>query len=209
MKKSNAPTGICKICFKEFKLRHLRYFFSDYADVCPMCFKKFQPSFIKHKIDDVDVLSFYEYNDDMKSLIYQLKGCYDIVLAPLFIQYYAFYYHLRYRDYYIVPIPSYKTDNSLREFNHVEELFKPLNLPVLDILYKTEKYKQSDQKARDRHLISKYLEITDFNLVKDKKILIVDDICTTGSTLKAAINLIKRGKPKKIKILTIAITKPH
>ena len=37
-----------------------------------------------------------------------------------------------------------------------------------------------------------------------KKILIVDDILTTGSTIKRAIKLIKELKPKCIKVVTIA-----
>ena len=84
-----------------------------------------------------------------------------------------------------------------------------LNLPMLNILYKSEQYKQSDHKARDRHLISKYLKVSDLEKVKNKKILLVDDVVTTGSTLKAAIELIKEGKPKCIKILTLAMVKEH
>ena len=36
-----------------------------------------------------------------------------------------------------------------------------------------------------------------------KKVVLVDDVCTTGSTLRAAIKLIKQ-KVKKIKIYTIS-----
>ena len=36
------------------------------------------------------------------------------------------------------------------------------------------------------------------------KILIVDDVITTGATLRASINLIKSLKPKTIEILTMA-----
>lgn len=89
------------------------------------------------------------------------------------------------------------------------EAFKVLNLPMLNILYKSEQYKQSDHKARDRHLISKYLKVSDLGKVNNKKILLVDDVVTTGSTMKAAIELIKDGKPKCIKILTLVMVKEH
>ena len=40
--------------------------------------------------------------------------------------------------------------------------------------------------------------------IKEYKILIVDDVITTGATLRASINLIKSLKPKTIEILTMA-----
>ena len=209
LKKSIEPTGICKICFKEFKLKRLRYTLSSYHNICDSCYKKFNPAFILHKIAGIKALSIYYYDDDIKNLMYQYKGCFDVELGPLFLEYYLPYLRLYYRGYYIVPIPSYHIDDTIREFNHVEEAFKSLNLPMLKILYKSKQYKQSDQKAKDRHLIKNYLKMSDLGVVKNKKILLVDDIVTTGSTLKAAIELIKGGKPKCIKILTLAMTKEH
>ena len=39
-----------------------------------------------------------------------------------------------------------------------------------------------------------------------KNILIVDDVFTTGSTIRAAIDLVKQAKPKNIKVLVMAKT---
>ena len=145
----------------------------------------------------------------MKSLIYILKGCYDIELSKVFLRYFAKFLHFFYIGYYMIPIPSNEVDDKKREFNHVIEIFKDLHLPMLRIIYKNKPYKQSDYKAKDRHNISKVLELSDIEVIKNKKILLVDDIFTTGSTLKAAIELIKKGHPKKIKALTIAMTRGH
>ena len=198
------PTKICKICFEEIKLNSLRTLINKNNDICDKCFNKFQSKFIHFKIDKVEGLSIYEYDEYMKTFIYQLKGCFDVELADLFLNHYINYLNLEYHGYYVVPIPSYELEDKVREFNHVIEMFKNLKLKRLDILHKTEKYKQSDHKASERHLISKYLKVSDLELVRNKKLLIVDDIVTTGSTLKAAIALLKEGKPKIIKILTIA-----
>lgn len=46
--------------------------------------------------------------------------------------------------------------------------------------------------------------LKEIEVIKNKKILICDDICTTGSTLKAIIELVKKGNPKDIKILVVA-----
>ena len=50
---------------------------------------------------------------------------------------------------------------------------------------------------------TKNLYIDKVNLT-NKKILIVDDVMTTGSTVKHAIEIIKKKKPKIIKVLILA-----
>ena len=44
----------------------------------------------------------------------------------------------------------------------------------------------------------------DFSSIEDKKILLVDDIMTTGGTMKRCLELVKSQRPKKIKILVLA-----
>lgn len=106
-------------------------------------------------------------------------------------------------------MPSFYKDDIRREFNHVIEAFNCLKLPCLHLVEKIDEYKQADQKYKDRINISKHLKVSDLEKVRNKKILLVDDVITTGSTLKAAISLLKRGGPKDIKILTIAKVKHH
>ena len=208
MKRLKEPTEICKICFKEYHRNSLRTLVHN-DHICNGCYKKLNPVFIKHNVDGVKALSIYYYDEDIKTFLYQLKGCYDIEISSIFLANFSFLLRIRYFNYVVVPIPSYHIEDVLREFNHVEEIFRCLKLPMLKIVYKTEKYKQSDQKAKDRHLILNYLKVSDLESVHNKRVLIVDDVITTGSTLKATINLIKEGRPKKIRILTMAMTKEH
>ena len=205
----NEPTVTCTTCFKSFKLKSLRYLFISKPYLCPTCYKQYEPKFIKHKINGIKAITLFEYDDNMRSLIYKFKGCYDIELSPIFLLNYAWYYRFVFFNYYLVPIPSEQEDDERRGFNHVKEIYKHLHLKTLDILYKEGEYKQSSHHAKDRYKIQEHLNIKDTSKIKGKNILIVDDVVTTGSTLRNAIKLIKKGSPRKIKIMTIAMTIRH
>ena len=109
--------------------------------------------------------------------------------------------------YKVIPIPSYKKDDELRGFNHVVEVFKIIGLNVLQIIEKTEHFKQAEKSAKERQSIKKYLQLNTEKSLKNDRVLIVDDIYTTGSTMKAAINLVEKLNPKEIKVLVLAKTK--
>lgn len=62
--------------------------------------------------------------------------------------------------------------------------------------------KQREQNLRQAFAINpKYLEI-----VKDKKILLIDDVMTTGTTLENCAKVLKKSGAAKITVLTIART---
>ena len=105
-----------------------------------------------------------------------------------------------------MPAPSSKEADEERGFNHVVEMFKSLKLKMLTCIHKTTNVKQSDLNAEERKNIKDHLFIDDVDL-SNKKILIVDDVYTTGSTVKAMIELIKSKNPKKIKVLVMSKTK--
>ena len=111
---------------------------------------------------------------------------------------------MKYFGYYIVCIPSSLEDDKKRGFNHVEEIFKLLNLNHINVLRKKFAFKQSDLPKKEREKIIDKLEVIDGFKIKDKKILLVDDVLTTGSSIKSAIRLITKYHPKDIKVLVLA-----
>ena len=112
-----------------------------------------------------------------------------------------------FKGYKIIPVPSYKNDDELRGFNHVIEVFKQLGLDILSIVEKTEHFKQAEKSAKERQSINKYLQLNSTKSLKKDRVLIVDDIYTTGATMKAVINLVEKLHPKEIKVLVLAKTK--
>ena len=206
MNQLSLPTRFCKICFKEIKDNSFYAFSHKDNIICESCFSTLKAKFINFKIGSIDALSIYDYNEAIKKLIYTFKGCYDYELKDVFLTRYLSYLKLLYKGYIVVPVPSSEIDNQKRGFNHVKEVFKNLGLPMVDVLKKVNKEKQSSKTSKDRLKVNKNIESCNIEQVKDKKVLIVDDIYTTGATMFRSIELVKKGKPKVIKVLVLAKT---
>ncbi len=196
-------THICKGCFNDFVDDSFHSLFENEV-ICDKCFKEYKPVFKEFRINGIKCLAIYFYEDKVKENIFIFKGCHDYELKDTFLYYFKLEIRLRYFNYYLVPMPSSKLDDEKRGFNHVVELFKVLNLPFLNVLKKTKKHKQSNLSFEERKSVINFLEVENGEKIEGKNILLVDDICTTGSTLKAAIKLISPYKPRKIQILVIA-----
>ncbi|MBO6280109.1 MAG: ComF family protein [Bacilli bacterium] len=162
--------------------------------------------FIKFKIGSIEALSIYHYDESIRKLIYQFKGCYDVELKNIFLFRYVTFLKIKYSGYIVIPIPSSKVDDEKRGFNHVKEMFSILKMNMIDELEKISQEKQSSLTSKNRLNINDKLILKNKDSITSKKILIVDDIYTTGATMFKAIELIKKAKPKDIKVLTIAKT---
>lgn len=114
-------------------------------------------------------------------------------------------------DFVLIPVPLHKKRLKWRGFNQAEELSKELagffRIPLIsNCLIKIKKtFPQitlSDQ-ARKENIKGAFL-IKDGKLIKNKNILLVDDVYTTGSTMEECARILKLAGAKKIIGITIA-----
>ena len=204
-KQSVAKTEICKICFKPIEQSSFHYLLFKNPTICHDCLLKLSPVLQTFYIDDVECFHLYFYNEKVQEVLYQFKGCKDYELWTTFIEYYMTYLNIKFKGYELIPAPSSKESDLERGFNHVDEIFKSLRLKSLKCIHKTKQVKQADLTTKQREKIGKYLTIDNVDLT-GKKILLVDDVYTTGSTIKAMINLVKEKGAKKIKVLLMSKT---
>ncbi len=109
------------------------------------------------------------------------------------------------------PIPLHPKKRRYRGFNQAELLLNRIEeqtgLPVVkDLLKKTEEtaeQKELDRKSRQKNL-KKAFKIGPYD-VQLKRILLVDDIYTTGSTMDAAASVLKEAGARKVFFLTACI----
>ena len=175
--------------------------------ICEECFAKFAPKFIHFRIEKIDGLAIYEYDQTIKDLLFTFKGCYDIELKDVFFDRFIWYLKLKYKGYVIVPLPSYYLDDERRGFNHVKEIYSRLGLKIENVLKKVKNVKQASLNREERSKAYENFKIEQPELLQNQKVLIVDDVYTTGSSVKAAIELVKQGNPKKISVLVVSKNK--
>jgi len=111
---------------------------------------------------------------------------------------------------YIIPVPLHNSKLKKRGYNQVSLFGKRiayhLNTQYLDsCLIKTKNNKTQTKKGRfNRWLNTKEVFIlTNQEIIKDKTILLVDDIITTGATLEACANVLKETKNTYITSMAI------
>lgn len=194
----------CLMCFAPLKDNNLHTLLNKNIYLCDKCFNNLGPILKEEKINGIKGTFLFEYSPLMKEKIYTLKGCGDIELAKCFLNYFINDLRKKYKGYYLVCAPSNESMDTQRGFNHVKEIFKEMKLNYLDVLYKKVNYKQSDLNKEERLKVKNKLDIKDFSLIKNKKILFVDDTSTSGATLSASLELIKKGQPKKLNFLVVA-----
>ena len=198
---------ICKVCNKESNEFYLNDFLSVKThNLCNKCFIEFIVIKEKYFIDKYPCYSLYEYKGKIKELIYQFKGLKDYELKDIFLEYFLDEINCKYFGYVITFAPSYYLDDEERGFNHVEAMFSSLKNKKIPLFKKITNYKQSDQNYYERKNISKIIEL-DKNKIKGlKKVLIVDDVLTSGNTLKVCADLLFNEGVRDIKLLTVSKT---
>lgn len=109
-------------------------------------------------------------------------------------------------------VPMYKGDKNVRGFNQSEELALRLGertgIEVKELAIKkkrTARQKKLSLKERRQNLIDCF-KIADRSF-KDKTVVIVDDVLTTGATVDALATIFKERGAKKVYALTVASVK--
>jgi predicted amidophosphoribosyltransferase len=174
--------------------------------LCGHCFKEMHPKETLFRVGCFKARALYEYNERIRSLLYQFKGCGDIELRDVFLANQAPFLKLLYEGYVLVPAPSFTKNDEERGFNHVIEMFRVLELPYLLAIRKKDDVKQADGNYESRQQIGIHLSFVDGVDVRGKKILFVDDLVTTGATAKACCQMLLDHGAKKVRILAMGHT---
>ncbi|MBE7713618.1 MAG: ComF family protein [Cyanobacteria bacterium SIG26] len=166
--------------------------------MCSQCFDEldFLPVKINRKIYNSEIYCAGIYNKNLQKMIRGLKYHRQSDLAYYQAKFmYQYWERLNIEgDFQIIPVPIYPKRKKQRKYNHMdliaEEFAQMTGYEVNTNLIKRIKdtkpqYKLN--KAQRMLNLSKAFEVDKSAYIEDKKVLIIDDICTTGSTFEEMI----------------------
>lgn len=208
-KTKRKKSGYCLVCFKSlFEDSSIKTLINPNKYLCDNCKSKLKRIDKNEYILGVNVTYLYEYNQFMKDLIYQYKGCYDIVLKDVFLEKHKKEIRKKYKGYLLVFPPSNINEDLKRGFNHIEKIVECLHMKSDYLFYKTKEVKQTSLKYKDRQQIANIIKLKNNKKIDSTiKYLIVDDIVTTKATLKAIINILISNGVNKENISSIIVAK--
>ena len=206
----------CKICSKcREKIVHIK------EPICKKCGKQLYNQEQEYCYDCTKKVHVYDrgyacfaYSGDIKASIYQYK-----------------YHNKReYADFYIeemiktrgneikkwnvdiiIPVPLHKKRKRKRGYNQSEIIARGIgaylnvevNTSYIMRVKHTRPLKELDNKERRKHLKGAF--VVGKKKSEAKRVLLIDDIYTTGSTLNEIAELLKKAGVEKVYILTLCI----
>ncbi len=171
---------------------------------CPDCWRS------KNQIDSIR--SVFVFDGIIRKAIHELKYYHLRSIAILLGDYMADYFKTNnlYCDY-LVPIPLHNNRLKYRGYNHSELLARRIseqvNIPILnDCLIRI---KDNKPQARTTSIGERILNVDNIfrsksELVRDKVITLVDDVCTSGATLESCAKSLKLAGAKQVFGFTLA-----
>lgn len=173
---------------------------------CLSCIKK-KPTFDKAR-------SIFTYDDVSKRLIHHFKYYDRTILAKTFTNLICNrYQNIIDQADLIIPIPMHRIKRIFRLYNQAAILAKAIathsKKPIsYEVLVKTRWTKAQTSLTKKQRLTNLFgsFAIKNKSEIKDKNIILIDDVMTTGSTVSLCASLLKKAGAKKVIVITVAST---
>ena len=219
----------CLLCDEELSnqesLRNLILMTKENITMCDNCKNKFEPvseascktcckkstetscedcQEWERKGKNVNHKALYYYNEEMKEYFRKYKFQGDQLLACLFAEEVKVALK-KYKGYTIVPIPLSDERNEKRGFNQVTAILEAARIPYQDLLKKKNTKAQSQKNKKERLKTEQAFERKELeNKSWPEKIMIMDDIYTTGATIERAKEMLHVNEVKEIRSFSLA-----
>jgi len=206
---------ICKDC--------VRALITVDSDICPYCEKMSllgltHPKCVRRNGVD-GLISCYMYEEKLKKIFWEIKysfietALYELIkIIPSIALAKLFSYKKLFSPLIIVPVPLNKHKHSERGFNQSEIIGRYIAAHINDPLHTRicKRIKNTLPQARIKDKRIRYsnmrnaFAIVEKEKIKGSTVLIIDDVWTTGSTIKSLAQECKKAGARKVFAFTIA-----
>ena len=169
----------------------------------------------KHEPPRILIRAATEYKGIIPTAIYRFKYAGRKTLAPALSRLlegaWNYFKELQTSDL-LIPVPLHQSNKHHRGFNQAEllaiHLSSTIGRPVLsNTLSRTRKTKPQyrlGKEERRKNIIDSFSFKGSLDLVKGKRILLIDDICTTGSTFNECAKILRKVGAQNVCALALA-----
>lgn len=182
-------------------------------NACNACMDKFPSTYIDgFTKGGYRCVSSFPYENIFKNAIFNIKFRSKTVYVPqvaiTMVSDINNFYRNKNIDF-ITAVPLHKKRYRKRGFNQsqliAENISKQLKIPYIEALVKVKNNKiQHTLKSKERMSnVKNAYKVVDKAILKDKNILIIDDIITTGHTLGECCNVLCKGGAKDVFCATL------
>ena len=205
--------AFCEKCYNELP-------FND-GYICQHCGRKVIAaenycSTCKGKLLSMDKgRSVFNYDKPISTMIKQLKYYNKRYLVDYFAKELSLCYLKNYFNAdYITYVPMTKRSKAKRGYNQSQLLAKALServgVPLYDGLIKVKETKRQATLNRAQRLenLKQAFKVEDKKLLKEKTVVLVDDVTTTGSTAEVICERLKKAGATNVYLLTVASLPP-
>lgn len=150
---------------------------------------------------EVSHRAIFTYNQAMKDFFSRYKFDGDFLLRKVFASFFSEELK-KYKEYQFVVIPLSPERLLDRGFNQVEGLVEAAGFKYLDLLEKREE-RASSSKSRSERLATELPFFIKSEVTIPKKILLIDDIYTTGTTINRVKKLLEYAGAEDVKTFSL------
>lgn len=169
---------------------------------------------LKHRPNFDIARSLLKFNEHAKKIVHAFKYYDKTIYAKTFAKLLYTRYHSEIEEVdFIVPVPMNRFKRLFRMYNPAlilaQEISKITKKPTIpDMLIKsrwTKSQTSLSQTAREKNL-AKSLVINKKYKIQESRILLVDDVRTTSSTINKCSTILKNAGVKSVYVVTVAMT---
>lgn len=151
--------------------------------------------------------SLYRYNSFLKEVIARFKFRGDVVMVNGFSENWLKLYHQHFSGKLPVPIPLSKERLYERGFNQALELARLLPVAPHEVLERVVHEAKQSKKSRTERLRLEapvFRFIGDPSIIYGKEMVLIDDIYTTGATVRRAAKVLLENGAASVCSMTVA-----